>query len=139
MAGRVLGVILQGIIGTILTVLLAVLFFVLSRGMSPADALLEQGIPNVLIFVDIAIVTWVVLLIVGAVRRRGAGWGIGGSLLAAVIGAVMNLIWIVILSALNGGVDIEAVALGVQAGLFFLVAVAITAPLVLRVLVRPSA
>ncbi len=136
MTGRVLGALLQGMIGTILTMVLAVMFFVLVRGLSPADAVLDQAIPRVLLFVDIGIVTWVVLLIVGAVRRRGLGWGIRGSLLAAVIGAAMNLVWIIILSALNGGVDAAAIALGVQAGVFFLVAVAITAPLVLRVILR---
>lgn len=136
MTGRVVGVVLQGIIGTVLTVALAVLFFMAVQGISPAAAVVEQAIPRVLVFVDIGIVTWVALLIVGAVRRRGLGWGIRGSLLAALIGAVVNLIWIVILSVINGGVDAAAIALGVQAGLFFLVAVAITAPVVLRVLLR---
>ena len=106
------------------------------RRTADPEAFLDQAIRLVLGFVDIGIVTWVVLLIVGAARRRGLGWGIGGSFLAALIGAVVNLIWIVILSAINGGADIFAIALGVQAGIFFLIAVAITAPLVLRVFVR---
>ena len=136
MTGRVLGVVLQAVIGTVLTVVLAGLYFMLILGMGPSEAFLDQAIRLVLGFVDIGIVTWVVLLIVGAARRRGLGWGIGGSLLAALIGAVVNLIWIVILSVINGGADIFAIALGVQAGIFFLIAVAITAPLVLRAFVR---
>ncbi|HPG75266.1 MAG TPA: hypothetical protein PK282_04165 [Rhodoglobus sp.] len=136
MTGRVLGVVLQAVIGTVLTVVLAGLYFMLILGMGPSEAFLDQAIRLVLGFVDIGIVTWVVLLIVGAARRRGLGWGIGGSLLAALIGAVVNLIWIVILSVINGGADIFAIALGVQAGIFFLIAVATTAPLVLRVFVR---
>ena len=136
MTGRVLGVVLQAVIGTVVTVVLAGLYFMLILGMGPSEAFLDQAIRLVLGFVDIGIVTWVVLLIVGAARRRGLGWGIGGSLLAALIGAVVNLIWIVILSVINGGADIFAIALGVQAGIFFLIAVATTAPLVLRVFVR---
>jgi hypothetical protein len=136
MSGRVLGVVLQAVIGTVLTVVLAGLYFMLILGMGPSEAFLDQAIRLVLGFVDIGILTWVVLLTVGAVRRKGLGWGIRGSFLAALIGAVVNLIWIVILSAINGGADIFAIALGVQAGIFFLIAVAITAPLVLRVFVR---
>ena len=96
-----------------------------------------------------------VIVIVGAFRNRDGGFTLDGvsklftpatgqiflttawlSLASALIGAVVNLIWIVILSAINGGADIFAIALGVQAGIFFLIAVAITAPLVLRVFVR---
>ncbi len=139
MAKRVLSVILQGIIGTLLTVGLAGLFFLLILGMTPAEAFLDQAIGLVLVFVDIGVVTWVIVLIIGAVRGRGLGWGIGGSILAALLGTIVNLVWIVILSVLNGGADIVAVALGVQAGLFFLIAVAITAPIVLRVMVRMPA
>ncbi len=133
---QVLSVVLQAVIGTVLTVALAGLYFMLILGMPPAEAFLDQAIRLVLIFVDIGIITWIVLLVVGAVRGKGIGWGIGGSLLAAVIGAVVNLVWIVILSVINGGADIFAVALGVQAGIFFLIAVAITAPVVLRVFLR---
>jgi hypothetical protein len=72
MMGRVGGVILQGIIGTVLTVMLAVLYFAIIMGMSPADAFLDQGIPRVLVFVDIGIVTWVVLLVDDRFKPRVA-------------------------------------------------------------------
>lgn len=125
---------LQAVLGTLLTIVLAGLYFLLLLGRPPAEAFLNQAIRLVLVFVDIGIVTWVILLVVGSVRERGLGWGVGGSTLAALIGAVANLIWIVILSVINGGADIFAIALGVQAGIFFLAAVAITAPVVLRLI-----
>ena len=71
MTGRVLGVVLQAVIGTVLTVVLAGLYFMLILAMGPSEAFLDQAIRLVLGFVDIGIVTWVVLLIVGAARRRG--------------------------------------------------------------------
>ena len=138
MARPALSVILQVVIGTLLTIVLAGLYFLLILGVPPAEAFLDQALRLVLVFVDIGIITWAVLLIVGAVRMRGIGWGVGGSILAAVIGTIVNLVWIVILSVINGGADIFAIALGVQGGVFFLIAVVITALLVLRVILNPA-
>lgn len=139
MSRRVLAVVPQVVLVTALTWALAGAYFAVVLGVAPTEAFFDQAVRLVLIFVDIGIVTWTVLLVVGAVRGRGIGWGIGGSLLAAVVGVVVNLIWIVILSVINGGADIFAIALGVQAGIFFLIAVVIVAPLVLRVLVKTPA
>ena len=135
----VLRVVLQVVLGTLLTWAIGGLYFWLILGETPESAFFDQAVRMVLIFVDIGIVTWGILLIVGTARRRGIGWGVGGSILAAVIGTIVNLIWIVILSVINGGADIFAIALGVQAGIFFLIAVVVTAILVLRVILNPSA
>jgi hypothetical protein len=134
---RALGVVLQVVIATALTLLLAGAYFALILGVPPLEAFVDQAVRLVLGFVDIGILTWLVLLIVGSVRTRGIGWGVGGSVLAALVGAVVNLIWIVILSVLSGGADIFAIALGVQAGIFFLIAVVITALVVHRLLLKP--
>ena len=139
MSRKVLAIVLQVLLVTALTLALAGVYFTVVLGEQPSGAFFDQAVRMVLIFVDIGIITWAVLLIVGAIRGRGIGWGIGGSLVAAVVGIVVNLIWIFILSLINGGADIFAIALGVQAGVFFLLATAIIAPLVLRVIVKPSA
>ena len=131
-----LGIALQVVIGTILTLALGFLVF-LAMDASVSVAV-EATIQYVLIFVDIALVTWLVLLIVGGVRRRGIGWGVRGSIAAAGLGALMNLAWIVLLSVINGGFDPDALALGIRAGIYLVVAAAITAPLVLRLLVKPG-
>ena len=139
MSRKVLAIVLQVLLVTALTWALAGVYFTVVLGEQPSEAFFDQAVRMVLIFVDIGIITWAVLLIVGDIRGRGIGWGIGGSLAAAVVGIVVNLIWIFILSLINGGADIFAIALGVQAGVFFLLATAIIAPLVLRVIVKPSA
>jgi hypothetical protein len=139
MSRPVLSVALQVVIGTLLTLVLAGTYFTLVVGVPPAEAYFDQAIRLVLTFVDIGIVTWFVLLIVGAVRKRGIGWGVGGSIIAAFAGAVMNLIWILILSIAGGGADLFAIALGVQADIFFLIAVVIVALLVHRALLKPPA
>lgn len=137
MSRKVLTVVLQVVLVTALTWALAGVYFAMVLGESPSEAFFDQATRMVLIFIDIGILTWAAQLVVGAVRGRGIGWGTGGSLVAAVVGIVVNLIWIVILSLINGGADIFAIALGVQAGVFFLLATAIIAPLVLRVIVKP--
>ena len=138
MSRRVLAVVLQVVLVTALTWALAGVYFTVVLGVPASEAFFDQAVRIVLIFIDIGIVTWAVLLVVGAIRGRGIGWGIGGSLVAAVVGIVVNLIWIVILSFINGGADIFAIALGVQAGVFFLLATVIVAPLVVRVIVKPA-
>lgn len=137
MSRRVVAVVLQVALVTVLTWTLAGVYFTVVLGVPASEAFFDQAVRMVLIFIDIGIITWAVLLVAGAVRGRGIGWGIGGSLVAAVVGIVVNLIWIVILSLINGGADIFAIALGVQAGVFFLLATAIIAPLVVRVIVKP--
>ena len=132
-----LGIALQLVIGTAVTLLLGFLVMVVT-GATVATAV-GDTISYVLIFVDIALVTWFALLVVGGIRRRGIGWGVRGSLAAAALGALMNLVWIVLLSLINGGLDLAAITLGVRAGVYLLLAVAVTAPLVLRVLVKTSA
>ena len=136
---RVIGrIALQVAIATVLTVLFGWVLY-LFVGAPAVEALTLNAIPLVLGFVDIGIITWLVLLIVGAIRTGGSGWGFAGSMIAALIGTIVNLVWIVILSALGGGVDGAAIALGVQAGVFFLIAAAIST-LIVRVLVsKPGA
>lgn len=137
MSRRVVTVVLQVALVTVLTWALAGIYFTVVLGVPPSEAFFDRAVRMVLIFIDIGIITWAVLLVVGAVRGRGIGWGIGGSLVAAAVGIVVNLIWIIVLSLINGGADIFAVALGVQAGVFFLLATAIIAPLVVRVIGKP--
>jgi len=120
MIRTVVRVAVQAVLASALTVVFGWLFLLVVG--NPPPIAWTKAITDVLLFVDIGIATWVVLLIVGAVRRRGVGWGIKGSMIAALIGALVNLLWIVILSAAGGGVDAAALGLGVQAGVLFLIA-----------------
>lgn len=128
------GIALQVAVVTVLAAVLGASWIALTGGAT--NGFVEAALQQVLLFVDIAIVTWLVLLIVGGVRGRGVGWGIRGSLIAAAIGAAMNLVWILILSLAGGGVDARALALGAQADIAFLISVAVTAPLLVRLVVK---
>ena len=80
-----------------------------------------------------------IFLIIGGIRRRGVGWSIGGTFLAALIGALVNLVWIAILSAASGGtIDPAAMLLGVQAGAIFVIAATIATIGVRRIIRIPS-
>lgn len=135
MSRVVLRIVLQVVLAVALLLVLSALYFWFITDEGPAAGF-DQALRSALLFIDIGILTWLVLLIVGGARKRGIGWGFGGSMLAALIGVVVNLIWVVILSIINGGADIFAIALGVQAGLFFLVSVALAEVLVRRVILR---
>lgn len=121
---------LKLVIAVVVTVALGLLYFLLVLGAAFPDAL-DQAVRLTLGFVDVGILAWLGLLIVGGVRRRGLGWGFGGGMLAALVGALVNLVWIAIISTIQGGADIFAIALGVQAGVFFLIG-ALVATLVVR-------
>ena len=136
MSRIVLRIVLQVVVAVALTLLLAGLYFWLVLGETPANAFFDQAVLLVLGFIDVGILVWLGLLILGGARKRGIGWGFGGSLVAALIGAVANLVWIVIISIVNGGADIFAIALGVQAAIFFLIGVVLAELLVRRVLLR---
>ena len=112
----------------VLSVVFALAFagaFLWWQGASIPQAFTVDAPHLILVFMDIGIAAFAILLIVGGIRRRGLGWSIGGTFLAALIGAIVNLAWITILSAGAGGVDPAAMLLGVQAGIIFVIAATI--------------
>ncbi|MDF1478422.1 hypothetical protein PYV02_04925 [Leifsonia sp. H3M29-4] len=127
---------LQAILTLVLSVLGAGLlqwFF----GASPAEALLDQGPRLILTFMDVGVIAWLLLLILGAARGAGLGFGMLGTVLAALISAALNLVVVVIVALVQGGAGIFAIALGVEAGIIFIVAALLVA-LVMYRLVKPS-
>ena len=105
-------------------------------GTQPLEAFLDQGPRLMLTFMDVGLVTWLVLLVIGAVRGRGLGFGMLGTILAALIAAALNLVAVTVIGVIQGGAQIFAIALGVEAGVVFLVA-AIAIALVVHGLVKP--
>lgn len=87
------------------------------------------------LFMDIGLGVWLVLLVVGAVR----GWGIRALLLAALAGAVLNLLTVTVVGLVQtGALPQEFIGWAVQAGLAFLVG-AVVATLVVKPRRRTSA
>lgn len=83
---------------------------------------LPEAARQLFLFMDIGLGVWLVLLIVGAVR----GWGIPSLLVAAVIGAVLNLLTVTVVGLIQSGeLPWEFIGWAVQAGLAFLVGAAV--------------
>ncbi len=127
----------------ILSVVFAIAFagaFLWWQGASIPQAFSVDAPRLILVFMDIGIAVFAILLIIGGIRRRGLGWSIGGTFLAALIGAIVNLVWIAILSASAdaGAVDPAAMLLGVQAGVIFVIAAMIATIGVRRIIRIPS-
>lgn len=137
MSRAILTIVLELVLAILLTLALSGVWF-LFMGEAPAAAFLDQGFRLLFTFMDVGLVAWLLLLILGAVRRRGLGWGIGGSILAAFLATVVNLIVVTIVAFVQGGANIFYIALGVEAGILFLIAAAIAVPIVHR-LVKPAA
>jgi hypothetical protein len=135
MARVVLTLVLEVLLAVLLALVIGGLFLML-LGASPAEAFLSESPRLLFIFMDVGLVVWVVLLIVGAIRRKGLGWSIGGTILAAVIAALVNLIVVAVLAIAGGGADIFFIALGFEAGAIFVIAAAIATLLVRRVILR---
>ncbi len=73
-------------------------------------------------FMDVGLAVWLILLIVGAVRR----WGRGLAFLSALIGVAVNLITVIIVGFIQAGAAPWAFMLfAVEAGAAFLVGAAV--------------
>lgn len=126
----------------VLAVAFAIAFagvFLWWQGETIAQAFAVDAPHMILVFMDIGIAVFAILLIIGGIRRRGVGWSIGGTFLAALVGALVNLAWIALLSAASGGtIDPGAMLLGVQAGVIFVIAATIATIGVRRIIRIPS-
>jgi hypothetical protein len=114
----------------VLTLVLAVLAAGLLQwffGAAPAEAFLDQGPRLIFTFMDVGLIAWLLLLVIGAARGRGLGFGMLGTILAALVAAVLNLVVVTVVAVIQGGADILYIALGVEAGIIFIVAALITA------------
>ena len=118
-----------------ISVVLALLLGGLVRWFLGADAYLAffASSPQLLFtFMDVGLGVWVVLLIVGAVRRRGLGWSTFGTMVAAAIAATLNLLVVIVVAYIQSGADSSAIALGIEAGVIFVFAATVTALIVSR-------
>ena len=93
----------------------------------PVDVVTES--PRLLFFfMDIGLGVWLILLIVLAVRRRALP-GVGVTLLAAVVGVVLNALTVLVVGLVQGE---SFLASAIEAGVAFLIAVLVAAPIVHR-------
>jgi hypothetical protein len=95
-----------------------------------------EGARLLFLFMDVGLVIWLVVLIVLVVRRRALP-GIGVTLLAALVGVVLNAVVVLIVGLVQGGWAAFYVVFAIEAGIAFLIAVLIVAPIIRR-LFRPD-
>lgn len=96
-----------------------------------------EAVRLLFLFMDVGLAIWLVALIVLAVRRRTLP-GVGVTLLWALIGAVVNAIVVLVVGFVQGGWAALFVLFAIEAGIAFLVAVLIVAPIVHRVVKPPA-
>jgi hypothetical protein len=90
-----------------------------------------EGARLLFFFMDVGLAIWIVLLAILTVRRRSLP-GIGVTLLVAVAGVVVNAIVVLIVGFVQGGGAPWYVMFAVQAGIAFLIAVLVVAPIIRR-------
>lgn len=92
---------------------------------------LVEGARLLFLFMDVGLVAWLVVLIVLTVRGRALP-GIGPTLLAAVAAVVLNAIVVLIVGLAQGGWAPLFVLFAIEAGIAFLIAVLVVAPIIRR-------
>jgi hypothetical protein len=95
-----------------------------------------EGARLLFFFMDVGLVLWVVMLVILLVRRRILP-GVGVTLAVAAGGVAVNAIVVLIVGFAQGGWAPLYVLLAIQAGIAFLIAVLLVAPIVRR-LRRPE-
>jgi hypothetical protein len=126
------------IVEVLLVVLVALLLSALWQWFLAGDLAsgVVEGARLLFLFMDVGLAVWVVVLIVMTVRRRALP-GIGETLLAAIVGVVLNAIVVLIVGFVQGGWALLYVMFAISAGVAFLIAVLIVAPIIRR-LFRPG-
>jgi hypothetical protein len=96
-----------------------------------------EGARLLFFFMDVGLAIWVVVLIILTVRGRSLP-GIGVTLLVAFGAVVVNAIVVLIVGFVQGGAGAWLVMFAIVAGIAFLIAVLVVAPIIRRFL-RPAA
>jgi hypothetical protein len=96
-----------------------------------------EGARLLFFFMDVGLAIWVVVLIILTVRGRSLP-GIGVTLLVAFGAVVVNAIVVLIVGFVQGGAGPWLVMFAIVAGIAFLIAVLVVAPIIRRFL-RPAA
>lgn len=90
-----------------------------------------EGARLLVLFMDVGLVVWLIALIILTVRRRALP-GIGLTLAIAVAAVALNAIVVLIVGFVQGGWAPLYVSFAIEAGIAFLIAVLIVAPIIRR-------
>jgi hypothetical protein len=122
----------------ILVILVALLLGALWQWFLTGDlaSAVGEGARLLFLFMDVGLVLWLAVLIVLMVRGRALP-GIGATLLAALGAVVVNAIVVLVVGLIQGGAGAWLVLFAIEAGIAFLIAVLVVAPIIRR-LFRPG-
>lgn len=122
----------------LLVILVALLLGALWQWFLTGDlaAGVAEGARLLFLFMDVGLAIWLIVLIVLAVRRRTLP-GVGVTLLVALVAVVLNAIVVLIVGFVQGGWGPLLVLFAIEAGIAFLIAVLVVAPIIRR-LFRPA-
>ncbi len=127
MARIVGGIALQIVLAIVVALILGALWQWLLSGHLMEG--LAEGSRLLFFFMDVGLAVWVVILIVLTVRRRKLP-GVPATFLAAAIGVVVNVLTVTVVGFAQGGWQPLLVTFAIEAGITFLLAVLITAPII---------
>jgi hypothetical protein len=134
-------VLLRQLVILVISVVLDLIFAglaLLVQGMPVDRAFLVEGPNLIFVFMDIGLVIWMVLLIIGGIRRQGLGAGRAGTIIAAVVAALGNLVVITVLVVQSGSTDLIAIGIGALAGAVFVAGAALATVVAHRLLPLPA-
>jgi hypothetical protein len=127
------------VVDVLLTVALSLLLLTLWRAIatgSPGGGLAEAA-QRLFLFMDIGLLAWLALLVIALIRRSPAGAGL--TLVFAAVGALVNLLAVVVVGFVQQGAwAIEFILFAIEAGVAFLLAAPIVVLLVHRLILKPS-
>ena len=134
MARTVIALIAQALLVTFVALLLGALWQWFLTG--DLGSGFVEGARLLFFFMDVGLAIWLVVLIVLTVRRRALP-GVGVTLLVAAIGVAINAVVVLVVGFIQGGWGPGFVLFAIEAGIAFLIAVLIVAPIIHRLLRRP--
>ncbi|MGV8897574.1 MAG: hypothetical protein ACOH1U_14030 [Rhodoglobus sp.] len=96
-----------------------------------------EAAQRLFLFMDIGLLVWLILISVAAIRRKPAGAGL--TLVFGAVGALANLITVIIVGYVQqGGWAEQFILFAVEAGSAFLIAAVVAVLLVHRLILKPS-
>lgn len=127
-------IVLALLVQTVLALLLALLLlgaWLRVSGRQPS--FLTGEAPRLLfLFMDIGLGVWLIMLVVLAVHRRALP-GVAATLLAALLGVVLNALTVLVVGLVQGETFL---GYAIEAGIAFLIAVLVVAPIIHRLFGR---
>lgn len=139
MTRTVIALVVEVLLALVVALLLGALWQWIRGG--DLAAAVGEGARLLFLFMDVGLLAWVGILVVLTVRGRRLP-GAGATLLAALVGVVVNALVVIVVGFVQGGWAPHYVLFAITAGVAFLLAVLVVTPIARRLFladVKPPA